>query len=34
MRPMTSTPAEAAEHVRKEAARWTELIRKIGLSVE
>jgi tripartite-type tricarboxylate transporter receptor subunit TctC len=34
MQPMTSTPAEAADHIRIESARWTKLIRGIGLSVD
>jgi tripartite-type tricarboxylate transporter receptor subunit TctC len=34
MRPTTGTPAEAAEHIRKESARWTALIRGIGLSID
>lgn len=34
MRPTTGTPAEASEHIRKESARWTALIRGIGLSVD
>jgi tripartite-type tricarboxylate transporter receptor subunit TctC len=34
MRPSTGTPSEAAEHIRKESARWTALIRGIGLSVD
>jgi tripartite-type tricarboxylate transporter receptor subunit TctC len=34
MQPQTGTPAEAAEHIRSESARWTKLIRGIGLSVD
>ena len=34
MQPVTGTPAEAAEHIRKEAARWTAIIRGIGVSVD
>ena len=34
MQPTTGTPAEAAEHIRKEAARWTAIIRGIGVSVD
>jgi tripartite-type tricarboxylate transporter receptor subunit TctC len=34
MRPTTGTPEQAAEHIRKESARWTALIRRIGLSVD
>ena len=34
MQPITGTPAEAAEHIRKEAARWTAIIRGIGVSVD
>ena len=34
MQPRTGTPKEAHEHIVKEAARWTEVIRGIGISVE
>jgi len=34
MQPRTSTPKQAHEHIVKEAARWTEVIRGIGISVE
>ena len=34
MQPRTSTPKEAHEHIVKEVARWTEVIRGIGISVE
>ena len=34
MQPLTGTPAEAAEHIRKEAARWTALIRTIGVTAD
>ena len=34
MQPTTGTPAEAAEHIRKEAARWTAIIQGIGVSVD
>jgi tripartite-type tricarboxylate transporter receptor subunit TctC len=34
MQPMTSTPAQAHDHVVKEAARWTKVIRGIGISIE
>jgi tripartite-type tricarboxylate transporter receptor subunit TctC len=34
MQPTTSTPAEAAEHIRKESERWTRIIRGIGVSVD
>src|SRR5262245_1667457 len=34
MQPLTSTPAEAAEHIRKESARWTAIIRGIGVSID
>jgi tripartite-type tricarboxylate transporter receptor subunit TctC len=34
MQPMTSTPAEAAAHIRAEFERWTKLIRGIGLIVD
>ena len=34
MQPMTSTPAEAHEHIVKEAARWTKVIKGMGISVD
>jgi tripartite-type tricarboxylate transporter receptor subunit TctC len=34
MQPMTGTPAQASDHIRKEAARWTKIIRGIGVSVD
>ena len=34
MQPLTGTPAEAAEHIRKEAVRWTGLIRSIGVTAD
>jgi tripartite-type tricarboxylate transporter receptor subunit TctC len=34
MQPLTSTPAEAAEHIRKESARWTAIIKGIGVSID
>jgi len=34
MQPTTGTPPAAAEHIRKEAARWTAIIRGIGVSVD
>jgi tripartite-type tricarboxylate transporter receptor subunit TctC len=34
MQPRTGTPKEAHEHIVKEAARWTEVIRSIGISIE
>jgi tripartite-type tricarboxylate transporter receptor subunit TctC len=34
MQPMTSTPEAAADHVRKEAARWTAIIKGIGVSID
>jgi tripartite-type tricarboxylate transporter receptor subunit TctC len=34
MQPMTSTPGQAAAHIRTESERWTKLIRGIGLSVD
>ena len=34
MQPRTSTPKQAHEHIVKEAARWTAVIRGIGISVE
>ena len=34
MQPMTSTPVEAHEYIVKEAARWTEVIKGMGISVD
>ena len=34
MQPKTGTPAEAAEHIRVEAAKWSAIIKGIGLSVD
>ncbi len=34
MQPTTGTPAQAAEHIRTEAARWTTIIKGIGVSIE
>jgi tripartite-type tricarboxylate transporter receptor subunit TctC len=34
MQPLTSTPGEAAEHIRKEAERWTAIIKGIGVSID
>ena len=34
MQPLTSTPAEAAEHIRKQSARWTAIIKGIGVSID
>jgi tripartite-type tricarboxylate transporter receptor subunit TctC len=34
MQPRTGTPKEAHEHIVKEAARWTEVIRGIGISID
>ena len=34
MQPRTGTPEQAHEHIVKEAARWTGVIRGIGISVE
>jgi tripartite-type tricarboxylate transporter receptor subunit TctC len=34
MQPRTGTPKEAHEHIVKEAARWTEVIRAIGISID
>jgi len=34
MQPMTSTPGAAHEYIVKEAARWTEVIKGMGISVE
>jgi tripartite-type tricarboxylate transporter receptor subunit TctC len=34
MQPLTTTPAEAREHIRAESERWATIIRGIGLSVD
>jgi tripartite-type tricarboxylate transporter receptor subunit TctC len=34
MQPMTGTPAQAHDYIVKEAARWTEVIKGMGISVE
>ncbi len=34
MQPMTGTRQQAADYIRTEAARWTPVIRKLGLSVQ
>ena len=34
MQPAIGTPAEAAEHIRKESARWTAIIKRIGVSID
>jgi tripartite-type tricarboxylate transporter receptor subunit TctC len=34
MQPTAGTPAEAADHIRKEYAKWTAIIRKIGVSID
>ena len=34
MQPLTSTPAEAAEYIGKESARWTGIIKGIGVSID
>ncbi len=34
MQPRTGTPAQAAEHIRVEAAKWSAIIKGIGLSVD
>lgn len=34
MQPITGTPAEAGDYIRREAARWTEIVKGMGLSVE
>jgi tripartite-type tricarboxylate transporter receptor subunit TctC len=34
MQPLTSTPEQAHDYIRVEAARWTKIIRGIGLSVD
>ena len=34
MQPKTGTPQQAQEHIRDEAARWTKIIKGIGISVD
>jgi tripartite-type tricarboxylate transporter receptor subunit TctC len=34
MQPRTGSPAEAHEQIVKEAARWTAVIRAMGISVD
>jgi hypothetical protein len=34
MQPRTGTPQEAHEQIVKEAARWTKVIRGMGISVD
>ena len=34
MQPKTSTPGEAHDYIRVEAARWTKIIKGIGLSID
>jgi tripartite-type tricarboxylate transporter receptor subunit TctC len=34
MQPRTSTPVEAAEHIRVEAGRWTKIIQGIGVRID
>jgi tripartite-type tricarboxylate transporter receptor subunit TctC len=34
MQPKTGTPAEAQDYIRKEAVRWTKIVKGIGLSVD
>jgi len=34
MQPLTGTPAQAGEYIRKEAVRWTAIITGMGLSIE
>jgi tripartite-type tricarboxylate transporter receptor subunit TctC len=34
MQPKTGTPAEAAAHIRVEAAKWSAIIKGIGLSID
>ncbi len=34
MQPMTTTPVEAADYIRKESARWTGIIKGIGVSID
>ena len=34
MQPRTGTPAEAADHIRVEAAKWSAIIKGIGVSID
>jgi tripartite-type tricarboxylate transporter receptor subunit TctC len=34
MQPLTGTPQQAHDYIRVEAARWTKIIRGIGLSID
>jgi tripartite-type tricarboxylate transporter receptor subunit TctC len=34
MQPTTSTPAQAQAYIDKEAARWTKLIKAIGVTMD
>ena len=34
MQPMTGTPAEAHDYIVKEAARWTKVIKGMGISID
>jgi tripartite-type tricarboxylate transporter receptor subunit TctC len=34
MQPLSSTPQQAHDYIRVEAARWTKVIREIGLSID
>jgi tripartite-type tricarboxylate transporter receptor subunit TctC len=34
MQPTTGTPAQAHDYIVKEAARWTQVIKGMGISVE
>ena len=34
MQPLSSTPAEAHDYIRVEAARWTKIIADIGVSID
>jgi tripartite-type tricarboxylate transporter receptor subunit TctC len=34
MQPTTGTPAQAADHIRKESAKWITIIKAIGVSID
>ena len=34
MQPKTGTPAEAHDHIVKEAARWSQVIKGMGISID
>jgi tripartite-type tricarboxylate transporter receptor subunit TctC len=34
MEPMTGTPAEAHQHIVKEAAKWSQVIKGMGISID